>query len=93
MKKSILMMLQRTHLRHLFAPIPWPWWQHLKGWVQGHQEEPQVPPVEEAGIDAIARLQVLIDGVDQLNQPSKALQPRLQRNTVHIDLLACTPYP
>lgn len=49
-----------------------------------------MPPVEEAGIDAVAGLQVLIDGVNQLNQPSKSLQPWLQGSTVHTDLLAST---
>lgn len=92
MKKSILTMLQRTHLRHLFTPIPGPWWQHLKGWLQG-QQELRAPPVEEAGIDAVAGTQVLVDSVHQLDHPSKALQPWLQESTVHTDLLAWTPPP
>lgn len=77
-------------------PGPWPQWQHVGGWVLGRQEEPWAPPVEEAGIDAVAGLQVLIDGVNQLNQPSKSLQSRLQGSrvhTVHTDLLACAHLP
>lgn len=81
-KKSILMMLQRTHLRHLLSLLPSPA-AALEGLDAGAAGRALAPPVEEAGIDAIAGLQILVDSVSQLDQPCKALWPRLQGSPAH----------
>lgn len=47
--------------------------------------------MEEAGVDAIAGLQVLIDDVRQFNKPSQALGSGLQRSLVCTDLPAPAP--
>lgn len=53
----------------------------------------QGSPVEEAGVDAVAGLQVLIDVVGQLDHPGKALRPWLQGGPIRTDLLACAHLP
>lgn len=73
---STRMMLQKTRLRRLLTRC-WP------GAGAGAAGRALAPPVEEAGVDAVAGLQVLVDSVGQLDQPGKALWPRLQGSPAH----------
>lgn len=49
--------------------------------------------MEEAGIDPIAGLQILVDSVSQLHQPGEALRPRLQGSGVHMTSGPGLPHP
>lgn len=90
-KKSISTMLQEQ-IPHTGLPHARPGGV-TEGPGAGQQAGPWASLVEEAGVDAIAGLQVLVDGVGQLHQPGKALRPRLRGSPVHTDLVALTSWP